>query len=74
MANGSVFLCRRSVLAQVGGYNSARSSFDDVTWARNVAALGSSFLDGAKVLKVRMYEGPNVERVGAITGPQGRLS
>jgi dolichol-phosphate mannosyltransferase len=60
MANGQCFLCRRSVLAQVGGYNSARSSFcDDVTLARNVAALGFKvgFLDGAKVLKVRMYEG-----------------
>ncbi len=60
MANGQCFLCRRSVLAQVGGYTSARSSFcDDVTLARNIAALGFKvgFLDGAKVLKVRMYEG-----------------
>jgi len=60
MANGQCFLCRRSVLAQVGGYASARSSFcDDVTLARNVAAGGFKvgFLDGAKVLKVRMYEG-----------------
>ena len=60
MANGQCFLCRRSVLAQVGGYTSARSSFcDDVTLARNIAALDFNvgFLDGAKVLKVRMYEG-----------------
>lgn len=60
MANGQCFLCRRSVLAQVGGYTSARSSFcDDVTLARNIASLGFKvgFLDGAKVLKVRMYEG-----------------
>ncbi|MBO3458194.1 glycosyltransferase [Aetokthonos hydrillicola Thurmond2011] len=60
MANGQCFLCRRSVLAAVGGYSSASSSFcDDVTLARNVAASGFKvgFLDGAKVLKVRMYEG-----------------
>lgn len=60
MANGQCFLCRRSVLAEVGGYSSARSSFcDDVTLARNIAARGFKvgFLDGAKVLKVRMYEG-----------------
>lgn len=60
MANGQCFLCRRSVLAQVGGYTSASSSFcDDVTLARNIAARGFKvgFLDGAKVLKVRMYEG-----------------
>jgi len=60
MANGQCFLCRREVLAQMGGYTSARGSFcDDVTLARNVAALGFKvgFLDGAKVLKVRMYEG-----------------
>jgi dolichol-phosphate mannosyltransferase len=60
MANGQCFLCRRSVLAAVGGYTSARSSFcDDVTLARNIAAGGFKvgFLDGAKVLKVRMYEG-----------------
>lgn len=60
MANGQCFLCRRSVLAAVGGYKSARSSFcDDVTLARNIAASGYKvgFLDGAKVLKVRMYEG-----------------
>lgn len=60
MANGQCFLCRRSVLAAVGGYTSASSSFcDDVTLARNIAASGFKvgFLDGAKVLKVRMYEG-----------------
>ena len=60
MANGQCYLCRRSVLASVGGYTSAKSSFcDDVTLARNIAAAGFKvgFLDGAKVLKVRMYEG-----------------
>ncbi len=60
MANGQCFLCRRSVLAAVGGYSSASSSFcDDVTLARNIAVQGYKvgFLDGAKVLKVRMYEG-----------------
>ncbi|KAB8334817.1 glycosyltransferase [Scytonema tolypothrichoides VB-61278] len=60
MANGQCYLCRRSVLAAVGGYTSANSSFcDDVTLARNIAASGYKvgFLDGAKVLKVRMYEG-----------------
>jgi dolichol-phosphate mannosyltransferase len=60
MANGQCFLCRRSVLAAVDGYNSAKSSFcDDVTLARNIAAAGFKvgFLDGAKVFKVRMYEG-----------------
>ena len=37
----SAFLCRRSVLAQAGGYTSARNSFcDDVTLARNIAAQG----------------------------------
>ncbi|MBD0386754.1 MAG: glycosyltransferase [Nostoc sp. C3-bin3] len=60
MANGQCFLCRRSVLAAVGGYSSASGSFcDDVTLARNIAVQGYKvgFLDGAKVLKVRMYEG-----------------
>jgi dolichol-phosphate mannosyltransferase len=60
MANGQCFLCRRSVLAAIDGYTSAKSSFcDDVTLARNIAAQGFKvgFLDGAKVLKVRMYEG-----------------
>jgi dolichol-phosphate mannosyltransferase len=60
MANGQCFLCRRSLLVELGGYASARRSFcDDVTLARNAAAQGAKvgFLDGAKVLKVRMYEG-----------------
>ncbi|NEP03896.1 MAG: glycosyltransferase [Okeania sp. SIO2G4] len=60
MANGQCFLCRRSVLSEVGGYSSAKGSFcDDVTLARNIAAQGFKvgFLDGAKVLQVRMYEG-----------------
>ncbi len=60
MANGQCFLCRRRVLAAVDGYSSAGGSFcDDVTLARNIAAQGFKvgFLDGAKVLKVRMYEG-----------------
>ena len=60
MANGQCFLCRRSVLAQLGGYTSAASSFcDDVTLARHAASQGFKvgFLDGAKVIKVRMYEG-----------------
>lgn len=60
MANGQCFLCRRSVLAAVGGYTSASSSFcDDVTLARHIAQQGFKvgFLDGSQVLKVRMYEG-----------------
>lgn len=60
MANGQCFLCRRSVLAAVGGYGSAKGSFcDDVTLARNVAKAGYKvgFFDGAKVIRVRMYEG-----------------
>ncbi|WP_175459427.1 2'-O-glycosyltransferase CruG [Cylindrospermopsis raciborskii] len=60
MANGQCFLCRRSVLATMNGYTSARSSFcDDVTLARNIAAAGFKvgFLDGARVFQVRMYEG-----------------
>lgn len=60
MANGQCFLCKRSVLAALGGYTSARSSFcDDVTLARYAAVQGYKvgFLDGAKVIKVRMYEG-----------------
>ncbi|MGE5659442.1 MAG: 2'-O-glycosyltransferase CruG [Actinomycetota bacterium] len=60
MANGQCFLCKRSVLTQLEGYTSARSSFcDDVTLARYAASQGFKvgFLDGAKVLKVRMYEG-----------------
>ncbi len=60
MANGQCFLIRRSLLARLGGYTSARSSFcDDVTLARYAAAQGArvGFLDGGKLLKVRMYEG-----------------
>ena len=60
MANGQCFFCRRSQLAQVGGYTVARRSFcDDVTLARAIAAQGANvaFLDGANLLKVRMYEG-----------------
>jgi dolichol-phosphate mannosyltransferase len=60
MANGQCFLCRRHVLSQLEGYTSAKGSFcDDVTLARNIAAQGFKvgFWDGAKVLKVRMYEG-----------------
>lgn len=60
MANGQCFLCRRSLLTALDGYTSARQSFcDDVTLARVAAAQGArvGFLDGAKVLKVRMYEG-----------------
>ena len=60
MANGQCFLCRRSVLKAVDGYSSAKGSFcDDVTLARNIASAGFKvgFLDGAKVLRVRMYEG-----------------
>lgn len=60
MANGQCFLCRRSVLEKLGGYSSAASSFcDDVTLARYAATQGFKvgFLDGAKVMRVRMYEG-----------------
>lgn len=60
MANGQCFLCRREVLAKLDGYSTAKSSFcDDVTLARNLAAQGFKvgFIDGAKVIKVRMYEG-----------------
>jgi len=60
MANGQCFLCRRSVLERVDGYRSAARSFcDDVTLARHIAAQGFrvGFLDGARVLKVRMYVG-----------------
>jgi dolichol-phosphate mannosyltransferase len=60
MANGQCFLCRRDVLSKLDGYTSARASFcDDVTLARYAAASGFKvgFMDGAKVLKVRMYEG-----------------
>lgn len=60
MANGQCFLIRRSLLEQMGGYIVAKRSFcDDVTLARQAAAQGATvkFLDGAKVLRVRMYEG-----------------
>ncbi len=60
MANGQCFLCRRSLLVSLGGYTVAKGSFcDDVTLARYAASQGAKvgFLDGAKVLKVRMYEG-----------------
>ncbi len=60
MANGQCFFCRRSVLERLGGYVRAANSFcDDVTLARHAASEGFQvgFLDGAKVIKVRMYEG-----------------
>jgi dolichol-phosphate mannosyltransferase len=60
MANGQCFFCKKSVLEAIGGYTIAASSFcDDVTLARAIAATGAKvgFLDGANVLKVRMYEG-----------------
>jgi dolichol-phosphate mannosyltransferase len=60
MANGQCFFCRRSVLVDVEGYEGAKASFcDDVTLARFIAARGYKvgFLDGRRVLKVRMYEG-----------------
>jgi dolichol-phosphate mannosyltransferase len=60
MANGQCFLCRRSVLAALDGYSGAKGSFcDDVTLARLAATKGYrvGFLDGAKLIRVRMYEG-----------------
>jgi dolichol-phosphate mannosyltransferase len=60
MANGQCFFCKKSVLDAIGGYTVAASSFcDDVTLARAIAAAGFKvgFLDGANLLKVRMYEG-----------------
>jgi dolichol-phosphate mannosyltransferase len=60
MANGQCFLCKRSILTKIEGYTPAKSSFcDDVTLARHIASQGYKvgFLDGKKVLKVRMYEG-----------------
>ena len=60
MANGQCFLCKRSLLESLDGYTSARNSFcDDVTLARNAAKMGAKvgFLDGANVIKVRMYDG-----------------
>jgi dolichol-phosphate mannosyltransferase len=60
MANGQCFLCRRSLLKSIDGYTAASHSFcDDVTLARYAASTGAKvgFLDGANLLKVRMYEG-----------------
>ncbi|MEM6503143.1 MAG: 2'-O-glycosyltransferase CruG [Cyanobacteria bacterium P01_C01_bin.89] len=60
MANGQCFLVKRSCLDAVEGYTCASDSFcDDVTLARKIASQGYKvgFLDGAKVIKVRMYEG-----------------
>jgi dolichol-phosphate mannosyltransferase len=60
MANGQCCLCRRSLLEQLDGFTSARASFsDDVTLVRHAATQGAkvAFWDGAKVLRVRMYEG-----------------
>jgi dolichol-phosphate mannosyltransferase len=60
MANGQCFFIRRSLLAKLDGYCPAAQSFcDDVTLARAAAATGArvAFLDGAQVIKVRMYEG-----------------
>jgi dolichol-phosphate mannosyltransferase len=60
MANGQCFLCRRSVLQALGGYQLAARSFcDDVTLARAAASRGYQvgFLDGANLIRVRMYEG-----------------
>ncbi|AFZ35837.1 glycosyl transferase family 2 [Stanieria cyanosphaera PCC 7437] len=60
MANGQCFFCRREVLQTISGYSSAADSFcDDVTLARNIAAAGYQvgFIDGSKLIKVRMYEG-----------------
>lgn len=60
MANGQCFLTRRSLLADLGGYETARRSFcDDVTLARRAANSGAKvgFWDGSKLIKVRMYDG-----------------
>ncbi len=60
LANGQCFLIRRSLLVSLGGYTGAKGSFcDDVTLARQAAAQGArvAFLDGAHLLRVRMYEG-----------------
>lgn len=60
MANGQCFLVRRSLLEKLNGYHCARQSFcDDVTLAREAARQGATvgFLDGAKLLQVRMYDG-----------------
>ncbi|MBE9222140.1 glycosyltransferase family 2 protein [Cyanobacterium stanieri LEGE 03274] len=60
MANGQCFLIRRKVLEDLDGYAVASNSFcDDVTLARGAAMAGYKvgFADGAKLIKVRMYEG-----------------
>lgn len=60
MANGQCFLIKRKVLEEINGYSCASDSFcDDVTLARYIATLGYKvgFADGAKIIKVRMYEG-----------------
>lgn len=60
MANGQCFLIKRKVLESIEGYSCASNSFcDDVTLARYIASLGYKvgFADGAKIIKVRMYEG-----------------
>ncbi|MGI0481605.1 2'-O-glycosyltransferase CruG [Geminocystis sp. CENA526] len=60
MANGQCFLIKRKVLEEINGYSYASNSFcDDVTLARYIASLGYKvgFADGAKIIKVRMYEG-----------------
>jgi len=60
MANGQCCFCRRSLLVDMGGYSGAAQSFcDDVTLVRQAALRGAKvgFLDGANLLKVRMYEG-----------------
>ncbi|MGG6297470.1 2'-O-glycosyltransferase CruG [Leptolyngbya sp. AN02str] len=60
MANGQCMLIRRSLLVDLGGYSLARRSFcDDVTLARCAASQGAKvgFLDGSRLLSVRMYEG-----------------
>ncbi|AUC60155.1 dolichol-phosphate mannosyltransferase [Cyanobacterium sp. HL-69] len=60
MANGQCFLIKRKVLEDLEGYSMASDSFcDDVTLARGAAMKGYKvgFADGAKLIKVRMYEG-----------------
>lgn len=60
MANGQCFFCSRQVLKDLGGHSIAASSFcDDVTLARYAATKGYKvgFLDGCKLLRVRMYDG-----------------
>ena len=60
MANGQCMMVRRAVLEGLDGFSAAKTSFcDDVTLARHAAASGAKvgFLDGSRLLKVRMYEG-----------------